>query len=177
MKKKEVNYYFSTFSKLFEYTKNVSSYLNYVFSNFNGEITEKQKKEIHEIVHNADLCLHDALAKLAKEFITPIENEDILSIIKSIDDATDHIEETLINMYIHNITMLPSVTTKFVIIIQRECEDLEEALNEFPNFKKSNTIKDKIMKVLDIESEADDLYITSIRELYKNKKSFEEGIL
>ncbi len=174
MKKKEVNYYFKTFSTLFGYTKNASIYLNDVIKNFDNGITEKQKDEMHEIEHSADLCLHDALAKLAKEFITPIENEDILIIIKKIDDATDVIEEALIRMYIHNIKKLPDCALNFSEIIQRECIALEEVLIEFPNFKKSNLLKNKIMEVLDIESEGDKLYMSSIRELYNNSKSFEE---
>ena len=177
MKKKEVNYYFKIFYTLFEYTKNASIYLNNVVQNFNGEITEKQKDEMHEIEHNADLCLHDALEKLSKEFITPIENDDILVIIKTIDDATDVIEETLINMYIHNVNKLPDAVFKFADIIQRECVAMEEVLNEFPNFKKSSTLKDKIMTVLDIESEGDKLYMSSIRELYKSSVTFEERYL
>ncbi|MBQ8292227.1 MAG: DUF47 family protein [Bacilli bacterium] len=174
MKKKEVNYYFKTFSELFEYTKKAAIYLNSVVKNFDGGITEQQKDEMHEIEHSADLCLHDALAKLAKEFITPIENEDILTIIKTIDDATDVIEEALIKMYIHNVKKLPEAAVVFADIIQRECIAVEEVLAEFPNFKKSSTLKDKIMEVLDIESEGDKLYMSSIRELYQSSASFEE---
>lgn len=177
MKKKEVNYYFKTFSTLFEYTKNASIYLYEVIKNFNGGITDEQKDEMHEIEHSADLCLHDALAKLAKEFITPIENEDILTIIKTIDDATDVIEETLIKLYIHNVKKLPEAAFKFAEIIKRECCAVEEVLAEFPNFKKSETLKDKIMEVLDIESEGDKLYMSSIRELYQSSASFEERYL
>ncbi|MBR2891744.1 MAG: DUF47 family protein [Bacilli bacterium] len=177
MKKREVNFYFKTFAELFQYTKNASIYLNEVISKFTNGISEEQKDIMHNIEHSADLCLHDALEKLAKEFITPIENEDILSIIKTIDDATDVIEETLIRMYIHNITKIPTAAVTFANIIQKECIALEAVLNEFPNFKKSNTLKDLIMEVLDIESEGDKLYISSIRELYEKPYSFEERYL
>lgn len=174
MKKKETNYYFKTFIELFNYTKKASLYLDEVISNFENGITDEQKDKMHTIEHSADLCLHDALAKLAKEFITPIENEDILAIIKAIDDATDVIEETLIRMYIHNIKTLPDAAIEFTSIIKRECLAVEELLLEFPNFKKSPSIKDKIMTVLDIESEGDNLYMSTIRNLYKSSKPFDE---
>ena len=77
MKKKEMNYYFQTFVKLFEFANQAALYLEKVVLNFNDGITEEQKDEMHAIEHGADLCLHDAFDKLAKEFITPIENEDI----------------------------------------------------------------------------------------------------
>ena len=174
MRKKEVNYYFKTFIESFNYAREAVAYLDEVVSNFNGGITEEQKDKMHRIEHNADLFLRDVLAKLSKEFITPIANEDILIIIKKIDDITDSIEDILINMYIYDIKKTSSISTKFINIIKRECNAMAEVLEEFPNFKKSHTLKDKIMKVLTIEEEGDRLFISSIRELYQTTQDFKE---
>lgn len=168
MKKKEMNYYFQTFVKLFEFANQAALYLEKVVLNFNDGITEEQKDEMHAIEHGADLCLHDAFDKLAKEFITPIENEDILNIIRKIDDATDMIEDVLIKLYIRDVKTLPKCANQFVDIIKRECVAVSKVLEEFPNFKKSNTINTQILDVLSIEEEGDKLYITSIKELYRN---------
>lgn len=167
MKKKEVNYYFQSFVTLFNYTIEAVNYLKKVVLSFDAGITDVQKDEMHEIEHNADLCLHDVLKKLSKEFITPIENEDILAIIKKIDDATDTIEDVLIKLYIHDVKKLTPSAIKFVDIIKRECEALSLVLIEFPNFKKTDIVRNKIMEVLAIEEEGDKLYMESIRDLYK----------
>ncbi len=177
MKKKEVNYYFKTFVELFNYTKEASVYLEKVVLNFKGQITEQEKDEMHKIEHQADLYLHDALARLAKEFITPIENEDILAIIKKIDDATDTIEDVLIKMYIHDVKKITPSAAKFVDIIKRECQAMAVVLEEFPNFKKSNIVHDKIMEVLAVEEEGDKLYISSIKELYQTVDDVKELII
>lgn len=174
MRKKEVNYYFKTFNELFKYTMDASHYLEQLVLKFDNRITEEQLNEMHAIEHKADLCLHDALAKLAKEFITPIENEDILAIIKQIDDSTDTLEELVIKMYIHDITKLPKCAVKFVDIIRREAEAMAIALVEFPNFKKSSLVHDKIMEVLSVEEEGDKLYISSIKELYQTVDNVKE---
>lgn len=167
MKKKEVNYYFQTFINLFNYTNDAALYLEKVVLNFDGGITDEQKNEMHAIEHGADLCLHDAFSKLAKEFITPIENEDILTIIRTIDDATDAIEDVLIKLYIRDVKKLPVCSVSFVDIIKRECAALVCLLAEFPNFKKSDKIREKVLEVLSIEEEGDKLYLASIRELYQ----------
>lgn len=174
MKKKEVNYYFKTFVDLFKYTQDASIYLEKVILEFDGGITDSQRDEMHKIEHSADLCLHDALAKLAKEFITPIENEDILAIIKKIDDATDTLEEVIIKMYIHDVKTLPACAVKFVDIIKRECQALAVVLEEFPNFKKSSIVREKIMEVLNVEEEGDKLYMSSIKELYQTVSDMKE---
>ena len=103
-----------------------------------------------------------------------IENEDILAIVKKIDDATDTIEDVLIKMYMHDVKKLPSCAKEFVEIIKRECDAMSMVLDEFANFKKSNIIREKIMEVLNIEEEGDKLYISSIRELYQSTKDFGE---
>ncbi|MBQ9124805.1 MAG: DUF47 family protein [Acholeplasmatales bacterium] len=174
MKKKEVNYYFQTFTNLFNFTIDAANYLEKVVLNFNGGITDEQRDEMHTIEHNADLCLHEALAKLAKEFITPIENSDILAIVKKIDDATDTIEDVLIKLYIRNVQKLTPYAKDFVNIIKRECEVLSTVLTEFPNFKKSSIIRDKIMEVLSIEEEGDKLYMSAIKELYQTENDPKE---
>ena len=168
MKKKEINYYYKSFESLFEFTLNAANYLEETIKNFDCVITEKQVKEMHEIEHAADLYLHDVLAVLAKEFITPIENEDILNIIKKIDDATDAIEDVVIKMYIHNVDHLFASAQAFANIITRECLELKKVILEFPNFKRSTTIKQEILNVLSIEEEGDKLYMSSVRNLYKN---------
>ena len=174
MKAKKVNYYFKNFIELFKYTTDAAKYLGSVIEKFDGGISEAEKDEMHVIEHSADLCLHDVLSRLAKEFITPIENEDILAIVKKIDDATDTIEDVLIKTYMHDVKKLPSCAKEFVEIIKRECDAMSMVLDEFANFKKSNIIREKIMEVLNIEEEGDKLYISSIRELYQRTKDFGE---
>ena len=174
MKKKEINYYFQTFTKLFSYTTEAATYLEKVVLNYNGGITEEQKDQMHEIEHNADLCLRDAFSKLAKEFITPIENEDILAIIRKIDDATDTIEDVLIKLYIRDVKTLTPCAIQFVDIIKRECEALSQVLADFHNFKKSDAIRNKIIEVFTIEEEGDKLYLSSIKELYRTNNNVKE---
>ena len=55
--------------------------------------------EMHKIEHEADLKKHDLLNTLAKAFITPIEQEDIMQISRNLDDLTDKIEDVLIRIY------------------------------------------------------------------------------
>lgn len=174
MNKKEVNCYFTIFEESFEYAVRSAEYLEEVIKNFNGGVSEEQMAKMHVIEHEADIFLRETLAKLAKEFITPIENEDILIIIKKIEEATDTIEDVLINMHTYGVTQLPLCADNFVDIIKRECAALAIVLKEFPNFKKSNVLKNKIMEVISIEEEGDRMYLFSLKELYRTKKDFKE---
>lgn len=68
---------------------------------------------MHEIEHSADLEAHEITKRLAKEFITPIEREDILLLVHKIDDITDCIEDVLLHMYMYNVRVIKEDAIKF----------------------------------------------------------------
>ena len=174
MAKKNQNYYFESFVKLFDSTVEASNYLEEVIKNFNGKITNEQMNKMHTIEHTADLCFHEILEKLSKEFITPIERDDIIAICRGIEEATDSIEEVLINIYLHNLDKLYETSLEFTAIIKNICQYQHDVLVEFPNFKKSNILKDKIMKVFSEEEKGDKVYMSSIKNIYANTLDFKE---
>lgn len=57
--------------------------------------------QMHDIEHRADEIHHDILKKLSTEFITPIEQEDILCLVQIIDDITDALDEVILDVYIN----------------------------------------------------------------------------
>lgn len=69
-------------------------------NNFDADQLQNKMKEMHVIEHGGDEARHEMIKKLAKEFITPIEREDVVSMADFIDTVTDTIEDVLIRMYI-----------------------------------------------------------------------------
>ena len=72
---------------------------------------------MHRLEHQADLTKHQAMEKLIREFITPLEREDILSLTSAIDDVTDSIEDVLLRLYMFNIRTLRPDALEFSKII------------------------------------------------------------
>ena len=102
MAKKQDNFYFSSFVKLVDYSCQAATYLNNLVRNFDG-ISESKKDEIHVIEHSADLERHKVMQKLVREFLPPLDREDILNLIRDIDDVTDAVEDIVIRMYMYNV--------------------------------------------------------------------------
>ncbi|NLA13610.1 MAG: DUF47 family protein, partial [Tissierellia bacterium] len=73
--------YFEGFIKLAEYSYNAAKLLDDTLRDFNKDSLQKTMKLMHEIEHTADLEGHEITKKLLKEFITPIEREDIMLLI------------------------------------------------------------------------------------------------
>ena len=53
--------------------------------------------------HSADLKKHAMLDRLVKEFLPPIERNDIVSLSQNIDNVTDEVEEVLLRVYMNNV--------------------------------------------------------------------------
>lgn len=163
--------YFDGFIKMTEKAKECADYLNMAINSYDKNSLEKQTEEIHEIEHNSDLIKHEIMANLVKEFLPPIEREDITNIIHYLDNVVDNIEDILVKMYILNLDSVTDEALEFVDLILSCVDMLSQCVAEFQNYKKSKKLKDLIVEVNSIEEKGDRLYIKVMRDLYKNGNS------
>lgn len=136
MSKKSDNYYFKNFVICAEYGEEAARMLERNLKEFDVTHLSERLDEIHGIEHAADQKKHEMLAALVKEFITPIEREDIILLSEAIDEVTDTIEDVMIRLYINNIRMIRPDAEAFAHLITRCCKTLSRLMEEFKNFKK-----------------------------------------
>lgn len=171
--KKDMNY-FDSFVDLVEYSCKAADLLNQIMNNYNADELEKKMEEMHAIEHAGDVARHAIVKKLSREFITPIEREDIMVMLNSIDQVTDTIEDVLMRMYMFNIRTIREQAFKMSEIIVKCCNSMKIALSEFHNFRKSKVLHDLIVEINHLEEEGDRLYTTATRELYVNCQDHKE---
>ena len=160
--------YFDAFVELSDYSLKAADLLLETLRNFNKDNIEDKIKKMHEIEHSADLSKHQLINRLAKEFLPPIEREDIISLSENIDEVTDSIEDVLLNINIFNVVSIPPEILHFVEIIRNCCESMIKAVKEFKHFKKSKTLHSLIVEINDLEEVADELYINGMKKLFRN---------
>lgn len=162
--------YFGVFVELAQYSCDAAELLNEIMNDFRAGDVEEKMKQMHNIEHAGDGGRHRMMEKLAREFITPIEREDIVSMADAIDNVTDTIEDVLMRIYMFNFFTLRSDAVKMAAIIVKCCEALKEALQEFPNFRKSQTLHKMIIEINRLEEEGDDLFVKATRDLFVHGK-------
>jgi predicted phosphate transport protein (TIGR00153 family) len=174
MRKKE-NYYFDTFVELMDYSCKAADLLKQIMINFDANQIKAKMEEMHAIEHSADKARHKMMGKLLKEFITPIDREDIMAMADSIDTVTDSIEDVLMQMYMYNVVKVTEYAQKLTELIEKSCYLLKKAfIDEFPNFRKSKKIRDLIIEINRLEEEGDTLYTEAIRALYLSNKDYKD---
>lgn len=169
MKKKDYNY-FSELEKLTNYSYESAVYLRKTLRGFSPETIEKQVAELHEIEHNADERKRDMMNRLAKEFITPIEREDIIDLAHTIDNVTDEVENILMKIDMYNVKTMKADALEFCEVVEKCCAAVKESMREFHHFHKSATLKDTLIQIQKLEEEGDALHAKAVKRLYRISK-------
>jgi predicted phosphate transport protein (TIGR00153 family) len=160
--------YFDALARQGEYACEEARKLVDVLRDFDPQAVPEQLVAMHVIENAADEQNHQIFTHLAKEFITPIDREDIIEMAQRLDDIVDYTGDVLQQSYMYDVPELNEKALPMAVLMERSTTALYEALGEFRNFKKSGPLAEKIIAVNNYEEEADHLYTDSIRDLYKN---------
>lgn len=164
--KKNNNYFYEAFLELGQYTLKEMDALAEGLGHFDKDHLLELKNSVHRIEHEADLKKKEIEEKLAKEFITPIDREDIFVLLDEIDDVSDSIDEVSFKLYIRNYEKLPPHVDLFLQKSKEAVSALLEVLSNFDKIDKKDIIQPKIDRVLEIEEQVDILYEEHVHDLY-----------
>ncbi|MBR4110287.1 MAG: DUF47 family protein [Clostridia bacterium] len=170
MKKKNEFNYFDEFAKSASLAKDAIKELKRFVYNFKSNVTEVEMKKIHEIENAADKKLHDIKAFLLRDFLPPIDREDIVAIAHKIDDLVDDIDELAINICIFSIDDIRKDMEYSIDLLMLTVEKTYDLVVSMKDLKNIKMISQKVMEVNRLEESADRLYEASIRNLYKDEQ-------
>ena len=166
MSKKTENYYFDNFYESISISCRAAEMLKTILSDFNVRSLPEQMIKFHEIEHSGDEKKHELVSVIVKDFMTPLERDDIMMLSHNIDNVTDAIEDILINIYMCGITKIREDALKFSEVIIDCCNSTKKLVDEFRNFKKSKKLKEYIIDINRIEEIGDQMYVDSMRKLH-----------
>ena len=136
MRKKKVEFnYFDEFAKSAKLAKDAAEELKkYIFA-FKSSTSEEEMKKIHEIENNGDKNLHELKNYLLKDFLPPIDREDIIAIAHRIDDLVDAIDEVVINIDIFIIAEIRNDMQKTIELLETIVNTAYDLVVEMTNLK------------------------------------------
>ena len=169
MKKKENYNYFKEFILITDYIVQSANTLKEIMENFDKNMLDTDITEIHKLENEADHIVHKMKEYLIKDFLPPIEREDIVAIINRLDNIEDGIDEILINTKILDIKEIKQEVIELIYILIKCTEAVREIFLDFNNFKKVELIKEKTIKVNNLEEQGDRIYEKLMFTLYKNE--------
>ncbi|WP_239926193.1 DUF47 domain-containing protein [Enteroscipio rubneri] len=166
--------YFNLFQKQSGAAVTVAGLLVKVIDDYaSPESVHEHMERAHELENRSDEYCHQVYKRLARDFMTPIERDDIIDMTRELDDLIDRIEDVVLCFYMYDVQAMHAEARAFARLVKKSCKALDRAMGEFRNFKKSKEFKRLIIDVNTYEEEADRLFREVNRALYGD--SGEEG--
>ena len=170
MKKLESLNYYDGFIRNAEYALEIANVLRDYMLHFNAEKAKEIEEKVHFIENEADKSQHEILNHLVKDFVPPIDREDIMNLCHVIDTVVDNIDEIVIDIDIYHITNLAEDINDYVELLNEITQTLLDLISDLKNVKKRDRIKENVIKINKLEEDGDRLFQKSIRALYENPK-------
>ena len=168
--KDEYNY-FDEFANNSTYIVESAKILKETVENYSQEKLRENIISVHKLENDADKALHRMREVLVKDFLPPIDREDIVLIGHRLDDIEDYIDEILINFNILDIESVRDDVLEFTDLLIECAHSVKDALENFKNFKKADIVKQKSIAINVLEEKADKLYEKAMKRLYKEEKN------
>jgi predicted phosphate transport protein (TIGR00153 family) len=166
---KKKDRYYDIFVEMSNFACDAAVFLREILVNYDPENLSAQMEKMHSIEHDGDVSRHSMTKLLAKEFITPIEREDIMQLSEAIDTVTDKVEDVLLRLYMFNIDVIRKDALVIADVLVKCTEAMKDTLEEFPHFKKSKTLNDKIIEINRLEEVGDKLYTDAVRGVFTDE--------
>jgi uncharacterized protein len=166
MKRKAAYDYFGSFIDYAACAQRAALFLQKTMANFDPETFPQRQDEMHAIEHEADKINHHTVDRLAREFLPPIEPEDIAAISREFDDVVDALDDIMRLIGMFQLRSLRPEITELCDLAVDCAIALGELVEEFRHFKKSSKIQEKLIRINTLESQGDSLHYRLVQQLF-----------
>ena len=133
-------------------------------------------KEIDNLEHVGDQISHTIFIELSKNFITPLDREDIHALASAIDDVADYIHGSANRILMYKIQKFSDAIIKLCELTYYSTQELEKAVKELKNIKNIRNITDACVRINSIENQADYIFDKAVADLFEYEKDALEVI-
>jgi hypothetical protein len=122
---------------------------------------------IKDVEHRCDQIVHEALQRLHRTFVTPIDREDIHALLRAIDDVIDDIDASADMLRLYRITHVRTAARELARLITASIEQVHRALVAIES---RTGVDAAVAEIVRLESQADAVYQTAVGELFEHER-------
>ncbi len=145
-----------------------------------NESDEDKRAEISAIIenleHKNDDFTHNVFTELGRNFITPLDREDIHALATALDDIADYIYASAKKINFYKINPNDLGIHKLAELVLQGSVEIKKAVHGLRDMKNLGEMTEAIVKINSIENQADDVFDMSIDSLFNNENDFKEVI-
>jgi len=145
-----------------------------------NESDEDKRAEISAIIenleHKNDDFTHNVFTELGRNFITPLDREDIHALATALDDIADYIYATAKKINFYKVNPNDLGIHKLAELVLQGSIEIKKAVHGLRDMKNLREMTEAIVKINSIENQADDVFDMSIDNLFNKENDFKEVI-
>lgn len=123
--------------------------------------------ELKAVEHEGDEITRRIFEALNTTFITPFDREDIRSLAVDVDDVLDYLEGIGQFIVLFEIRESPEALSRFAEILRELCRQIAGLTELIWDLSRATEIQERMVRVSDLENEADHLYLTALGALFR----------
>ena len=149
-------------------------------ANYNDpHLREKYNEDVNNAERAADRVTHDVTKALHKTFITPLDREHIHSLINTMDDVADLIQDSAETMALYDVRHMTEEITRLTDLSVKCCERLKHAVSLMDKLNEPKTAEAALKTCEEIdrlESDADRVMRSAMSKLFREEPEVRELI-
>jgi predicted phosphate transport protein (TIGR00153 family) len=125
--------------------------------------------ELKAIEHQGDQITRELFEALNTSFITPFDREDLRSMGTDLDDILDYLEAVSQHLVVFELADSSPGLQRFAAILVEIVAEVRAVTGLVWDLNKEPKIRESLVRISDLENQADALYNTVMADLFKSK--------
>ena len=121
---------------------------------------------LRALEHEADQLVHEAMDRLNKTFVTPLDREDILALTHVLDDVLDYTQSAADCMSLYSITAPIPHSLEMATILVSATQQIRQGVTGLRNFGDIRGILDPCVRINSLENQGDATNRQALRALF-----------
>ncbi len=145
----------------------------------NLELRERYAREVDDAEHAADRITHEVNRTLHKTFITPIDRDQIHTLINTMDDVADLIQDSAETMALYDVRHATDEIIRLTDLSLKCCQRMRHAVSLIGDLSKPATAEAALKtceEIDQLESDADRVMRSAMSKLFRGEDDVREVI-
>jgi len=142
-------------------------------------LRDKHAREVDEAERAADRVTHEVNRAIHRTFITPIDRDQIHTLINTMDDVADLIQDSAETMQLYDVRRVNEEITRLTDLAVKCCERLKDAVGLIGRLSDNATAEAALKTCEEIdrlESDADRVMRSAMSKLFREEPDVREVI-
>ncbi len=127
----------------------------------------ERARRIKDLEHNGDKITHDAIERLNRTFITPMDREDIHELICRVDDIVDLIDTAAHRIVLYKVEKPTEASIELARCLKHATGVIVEVMPLLRDMKNARAISEKCIAIQTQENDADRVMHHAIAALFE----------